>query len=95
MTMNTVKELQSAMVRDRYTDTDGKMMGLTTSRLSVYTKRSERILIMPQFVLQGMPPKSDHDIFRRDNKSQSGYCVALGRMTPSRRISAAVSRAQL
>ena len=46
MTMNTVKELQSAMVRDRYTDTDGKMMGLTTSRLSVYTKRSERILIM-------------------------------------------------
>ena len=40
MTMNTVKELQSAMVRDRYTDTDGKMMGLTTSRLSVYTKRS-------------------------------------------------------
>ena len=50
---------------------------------------------MPQFVLQGMPPKSDHDIFRRDNKSQSGYCVALGRMTPSRRISAAVSRAQL
>ena len=46
MTMNAVKELQSAMVRDRSTDTDGKMMGLTTSRLSVYTERSERVLIM-------------------------------------------------
>ena len=46
MTMNAVKELQSTMVRDRSADTNGKMMGLTTSRLSVDTKRSERILIM-------------------------------------------------
>jgi hypothetical protein len=86
------------MVRIRSAYTDGEMMGLTTSPLPVYTKRSIRVLVVAIYLTTCFTKRlklrlnlcSWGAIFTyfgttiKSRSRQSGNCVALGRTTPSR-----------